>query len=382
MKKFILFNLVLILLSVTSVIAQKSIAHKRAEKMDLGMNLSYLDHYWSGTKSKNFSDFAKVEEANKRKKMFAGIKKAGFSTVRIPICFSAWMDLKRPYNWNNEKGLKMADNFVKWAVENDLIAIIDLHHTEFDNSIPEAKNPERTVNLWLKIAERYKNTDPEKVFFELRNEPRDITAEAWRWEAKEIMKVVRKVAPKHTLVVGFHDWNGRKAMIDSKPFEDKNIIYTFHYYDPFIFTHQGATWAGAGLPELRGVEFPDSKKSPIKTPKTAKGTWVETRINAYKKDANTKKMFTDLKEAKDWSKKHNVPIFMGEFGSYNKFASEESRCRHAKFVYTATGKLDIPSAWWEWNGGFNMFEKGTSKISKCMQEALDSYKLEKSKLKK
>ncbi len=154
------------------------------------MNVSYLENWWNGTKEKHFSDFAKPAEAAKREKMFADIAKAGFKTVRIPICFSAWMQLKQPYDWDNPKALEMADNFVKWALANNLNVIIDLHHTEFDNTIPEAKNAERTVNLWVKIAERYKNTDPEKVFFELRNEPHDITPEGWRWEVEQLIKVI------------------------------------------------------------------------------------------------------------------------------------------------------------------------------------------------
>ncbi len=316
------------------------------------------------------------EEAAKRQKMFADIAKAGFKTVRIPICFSAWMELKEPYNWDNPRALEMADDFVKWALANNLKVIIDLHHAEFDNTIPEAKNAERTVNLWVKIAERYKNTDPEKVFFELRNEPRDITAEGWRWEAERLIKYIRPIAPKHTLIVGFEEWNGRKQMIASKPFADPNIIYTFHYYDPFLFSHQGATWAGDGLPELKYVPFPWSKNSKIEVPTTAKGKWVEGLIGNYEKDSQAEKMFADLKEAKDWSLKNKVPIFLGEFGSYNLKPTLEDRCRHAEVIYSALGKLDIPSAWWEWDGGFSMFEKGTTKIADCMQKAIDSYSLQ------
>ena len=343
--------------------------------MGIGMNLSYLDNYWLGTKSRRFADFVKPAEAAKREKMLADIAKAGFKTVRIPICFSAWMELKQPYNWENQEGLKTADLFVKWALANDLNVIIDLHHTEFDNSIPEAALAERIVNLWLKIAERYKDTDPERVFFELRNEPHDTTAEGWRWQANEIIKVVRPIAPKHTLIVGFHDWNSRNAMIESKPLDDKNIIYTFHYYDPFIFTHQGATWSSEGLPELKNVPFPYSKDKKIETPVSAKGKWVENQIKSYQKDSSAEKMYADLKTAKDWSAKNNVPIFLGEFGSFDKYATMEDRCHHAETVYTALGKLKIPNAWWEWDGGFSMFEKGTEKISDCMRRAIDSYNL-------
>ncbi len=365
--------LFLILFTSIEVLSAQNIAQNRAEKMGIGMNVSYLDNWWIGTKDKHYSDFAKPEEAAKREKMFAEIAKAGFKTVRIPICFSAWMELKQPYNWDNPKGLEMADSFVKWALANNLNVIIDLHHGEFDGLIPEAKNPERFVNLWFRIAERYKNTDPEKVFFELRNEPHDISADQWRWQAKEIIKVVRQIAPKHTLVVGFHDWNSRQAMIGSEPFEDSNIIYTFHYYDPFLFTHQGATWAGEGLPDVKNVSFPWSKDNKIQVPASAKGKWVEGLINNYREESNSTKMFNDLKAAKDWAEKNKVPIFLGEFGSFTKSTTIEDRCRHAEVIYSALGKLKIPNAWWEWDGGFNMFKSGTSEISDCMRKAIDSY---------
>jgi len=371
MKKTIF--LVLILLVGVQFAAGQSIAQKRADRMGLGINLSYLDNYWLGTKEKNYADFVKPAEALKREKMFADIAKANFRTVRIPVNFGAWASLNAPYRWENEDGLKTADLFVKWALANDLNAIIDLHHTEFDGSVKGAATTERIVWLWREIAERYKNTNPEKVFFELRNEPHDISAQDWRKQAEELIKTVRAIAPNHTLIVGFHDWNSRQALLDSKPFADSNVIYTFHYYDPFIFTHQGATWSSEGLPELKNVPFPASKNVKIEIPATAKGKWVENQIKSYELDSNAEKMFADLKAAKDWSEKNKVPIFIGEFGSYSLRPTLEDRCRHAETIYTALGKLNIPNAWWEWDGGFNMFEKGTNRIADCMRKAVASY---------
>ncbi|MBC7898897.1 MAG: glycoside hydrolase family 5 protein [Saprospiraceae bacterium] len=377
MRKLLFLSLILFLGSHLSF--AQSVAHKRAERMGVGMNLSYLDNYWLGTKEKNFSDFVKPAEAAKREQMLADIAKSGFKTVRLPMSFGAWASLKAPYEWVTPESLIVADSFVKWALANNLNVIVDLHHTELDGSVPNAAATERVVSLWKRIAERYKGTDPERVFFELRNEPHDIPAKDWRDQAEQIIKTVRGIAPNHTLIVGFHDWNSRAAMIDSKPFEDKNIIYTFHYYDPFIFTHQGATWSSEGLPELKGVSFPWSKDAKIETPATAKGKWVENQINSYKNDSDSKKMFDDLQAAKDWSEKNRVPIFLGEFGSFGKHPTMPDRCRHAETVYSALGKLNIPSTWWEWDGGFNMFEPGTGKIADCMRKAIDSYNPSKQK---
>ena len=372
MKKTIYILLILI---VGAQFAQaQTVAQQRADSMKIGMNLSYLDNWWLGTKEKNYSDFAKPNEAAKREKMFADIAANGFKTVRIPIDFGAWANYEKPYKFTNEEGLKIADSFVKWAADNDLNAIIDLHHVEFDGKVKGAAETTRIVWLWREIAARYKNTNPERVFFEIRNEPHDVNAEQWRVQAAAIIKAIREIAPNHTLIVGFHDWNSRAALIESKPFDDKNIIYTFHYYDPFLFTHQGATWASEGLPDLKYVPFPWSKNTKIETPQSAKGKWVENQINSYEKDSKAEKMFADLKAAKDWSVKNNVPIFLGEFGSFTKLPTMEDRCRHAAVVYSALGKLKIPNAWWEWDGGFNMFEKGTTRIAPCMREAIDSFR--------
>ena len=67
----------------------------------------------------------------------------------------------------------MADRLVKWAADNGLNAIVDLHHTEFDGKDTRAASTARVVWLWRR-SPGVQNTDPEKVFFELRNEPHDM----------------------------------------------------------------------------------------------------------------------------------------------------------------------------------------------------------------
>lgn len=368
-RSIILF---LILFAASGLATAQSRAHARAQRLGLGMNLSYLDNWWLGTKDKTYSDFVKPAEAAKRGRMFAVIAKAGFKSVRVPINFGAWASYKPPYRWVKPDDLKMADRFIEWALANGLNVIVDLHHVEFDGSVPGTDATDRLVWIWKEIANRYRHHDPERVFFELRNEPHDIKADDWRKQAEELIRSARSVAPHHTLLVGYHDWNSRQAMIESAPFADANIIYTFHYYEPFIFTHQGATWSSKGLPELKGVPFP-ADKNEITVPDTAKGTWVESRIRSYGEDARPERIFEDLKAAKDWSVRNNVPIFLGEFGSFGKYPTLEDRCRHASAVYAALGKLDIPNAWWEWDGGFTMFAAGSSEIAPCMIKAIDLY---------
>ena len=368
--RFLLLLLLTILL--TPATAQTT-AWKRANRLGLGVNLSYLEGYWNGNKAIHFSDFVKLNQVQARKQEMADIAGAGFKTVRIPVCFGAWASINPPYRWETPEFLAAPDSLINWAIANNLTAIVDLHHVELDGSIKGADSTARIVWLWQQIAQRYKNTDSEKVLFELRNEPHDMTASAWRTQATQLIQAVRAVAPNHTLVVGFHDWNGRDALVKSEPFADPNIIYTFHFYDPFVFTHQGATWAGSGLPDLKGVPFPANSSTKISVPASAKGTWVEGAINNYANEATYEVIYRNLEATKTWSTAKNVPVFLGEFGSYNLNAEPDSRCRHAEAIYVALGKLQIPSTWWEWDGGFSMFSKSTIQIMPCMKEAVNTY---------
>jgi endoglucanase len=365
-----LFLLVILFANVCPALAHS--ARERAARIGVGMNYSYLDNWWLGKKENSYADFTNSAAAKKKEIEFANISRAGFKTVRIPINFGAWASYEKPYRWSSPEGPEIAERFIKAALDAGLIAIIDLHHVEMDRSINRGDSTERIVWLWKEIAHRYRDLDPEQVLFEIRNEPHDIEAKAWRKQAEAVIKVVRDVAPNHTLIVGFHDWNSRQAMIDSKPFDDDNIIYTFHYYDPFIFTHQGATWSSPGLSDLKQIPFPARGKA-ITVPEKAKGTWIAERIAAYREDSDASKMFSDLKAAKAWSEKHRVPIFLGEFGSFGKNTSLADRCRHAEAVYSALGKLGIPNAWWEWDQGFNMYDEGTTSIAPCMHKAIDLF---------
>ena len=170
MKKIII--LLFICLFISADTFSQTLAQKRAKALGIGSNLSYLDNYWNANYNtrieKHYGDFANWTEINKRKVRMAEIAKAGMKNVRIPICFGAWASIKEPFKWDYPENLPMADSLITWALQNKLMVSIDLHHTEFDGSIPDATTTKRLVWLWTQIANRYKNLDPEKVVFELR----------------------------------------------------------------------------------------------------------------------------------------------------------------------------------------------------------------------
>jgi hypothetical protein len=85
---------------------------------------------------------------------------------------------------------------------------------------------------------------PKSVLFELLNEPHGkLDADRWNALLAQILPVVRASNPQRTLVIGPTNWNSLSKLDSLKlPASDRNILVTFHYYEPFRFTHQGAPW--------------------------------------------------------------------------------------------------------------------------------------------
>lgn len=269
-----------------------------------------------------------------KEQYFETIAKAGFDSVRIPVRWSAHADCTEPYQIDPTFMKRVA-----WAVDNavgnGLAAIVNMHHYDKMYMNPDEQTP-RFRALWRQIAEHF-STSPKNVFFELLNEPcRQLDAEHWNRILKEGLAAVRTSNPDRVVIIGPAHWNNIKHLDQLElPSEDHNIIATFHYYAPFKFTHQGAAWVGAQSKAWLGTEWTGSEEE-------------RTAINA------------DFDRVSQWSRKHNRPIFLGEFGAYNK-ADTKSRARWTKFVRHAAEKRGFAWAYWEFCAGFGAYDPQADK---------------------
>jgi hypothetical protein len=120
---------------------------------------------------------------------------------------------------------------------------------------------EALAKFWRAFATHLSKRDPEFVFLETINEP--MVEDGYRWygiQAK-LIGAIRDGAPNHTIIAGGHRWSGLYEMLFLEPYADPNVIYNFHFYEPFAFTHQGATWAGPNLPFYKNVPYPSSPEA-------------------------------------------------------------------------------------------------------------------------
>lgn len=359
-----------IMFFITSETQAQSIAWQRANSMGMGMNLSWLENYWNGSKGSNYEDYLNLKSVADKKDQLALMHKLGFKTLRLPVSFDHWTSRTPPYRIIKTEYFEAIDSILQWAAENNLNVIIDDHHGSLDDSEKVMQELPRLNAIWEQVARRYKNTNPDKVFFEIYNEPHNITDVQWKHCVLQLIKTIRKIAPRHTLIIGGTQWNSISGLRKLGTLPDTNIIYTFHFYDPFLFTHQGAEWAGVNATSNIHIPFPyNAADMPALNPQS-KGTFGESNYKNYKTAGSVAGLKKDLAAAKAFSVRNNVPIFCGEWGSYGKYADQASRCRYTATIKGLLDELDIPFAYWEWNLSFSFFngKPALKNIPDCMKK--------------
>ena len=184
---------------------------------------------------------------------FDRIADAGFDSVRVPIRWSAYASNVAPYSLDPAI-FERVDWVLEQSERTGLATVINVHHYEALMANPGAER-DRFLAIWEQIAERYATAD-ENVFFELLNEPTEVFNEdATRWNdlLAAALGVVRASNPQRPVIIGPVGWNAIERLPELDLPDDPFIITTVHFYAPFAFTHQGATWVDP-VPPL-GVSF-------------------------------------------------------------------------------------------------------------------------------
>jgi endoglucanase len=362
----IIFKLLPILLVLVCLIVAKStptlgqdraIAFKRAASLDNGVSISWLEQTWDPKAITN----NRITAAD-----FKLLKTLSFKSVRLPVAFEHYAAQKIPI----ATVLKRIDEVWKHCNNNGLKLVIDYHYGSL-NDTNYTVETQVIIKTWVMLTKRYLNVPADKLFFEIYNEPPPMSPQLWKDAAYNIVNAIRKIDQKRTLLVGASNYNSIYELSRLVRLPDENLIYTFHFYEPFFFTHQGAAWIGNQV-ATTGVPFPYNVENfPALNPK-AKGTWGETNYYQYKTDGNEQSVKDKLQIVKNWSARYYVPVICSEYGVYNQYANLDSRCRYIKAVRTNLKQMQMPGMLWDYDGNFSIFKgkPGFTTLPDCMKDAI------------
>jgi endoglucanase len=352
----------LLLIAITTVAKSRpiprqvrAIAFKRAKSLNNGISISWLEQTWA--------ENSLAQNAIK-KSDFLLLKKLGFKSIRLPVAFTSFSPK------TTARLFTYIDKVVKQCDTYGFRLVIDYHYGRLSDNNYLTETP-LIIDLWLKIIKRYKSTSYNNLFFEIYNEPPHINPKVWKDAAYNIVTAIRKIDKQRTLIVGASNYNSIYELSRFERLADDNIIYTFHFYEPFFFTHQGAGWVGDQV-ATTGVSFPYNAENFPALNQKAKNTPGESNYRMYPRDGNEQSINDKLQIVKNWALKYNVPVICGEYGVYNKYADQDSRCRYIKAVREALKRLDIPGMLWDYNSNFSLFngEPAMGNLPLCMKDAI------------
>jgi endoglucanase len=183
------------------------------------------------------------------------------------------------------------------------------------------------------------------VLFEVLNEPNhDLTPSRWNDYLRESLAIIRQSNPTRTVIVGPAFWNSKDHLQELElPAEDTNLIVTIHYYLPMSFTHQGAAWVKEQQ-DKTGVE------------------WLGT-------DEERNTVRQDFDKVSAWAAEHHRPIFLGEFGAYDK-GPMDSRARWTACVAREAERHGWSWAYWQFDGDFILYDIPAHKWVEPIRQAL------------
>ena len=275
----------------------------------------------------------------------------GIDHIRVPFDYNI---LENSDGSFNEEGFAYLTLAVNTCKANGLNLILDLHKTagfsfdyygENENGFFDSvEYQERFYRLWEEMARRYGSLTP-NVAFELLNEVTDASfINAWNRIVKACIGRIRKIAPDILILVGsYHNNSADTVQFLDEPF-DENVIYNMHCYEPLKFTHQGAYWTDAIIPEER---------------------------MAFEESVTSEEYFEELfSTAIAKAEKHGTGLYCGEYGCID-VVSPEDTLKWYKTINSVFRKHDIGRAAWNYKAmDFGLSDDRLSEVHDKLIELL------------
>jgi hypothetical protein len=178
--------------------------------------------------------------------------------------------------------------------------------------------------------------------------------EAWFGLLEDISGILKRVDPQRWLIVSPGPWGGPMGYKSFTPISYERTIYGVHTYIPHQFTHQGVRKYPIG-PEYPG--------------KIGRKHWDKEQLRK------------SLKPLRNFQKRHNVPVLVGEFSAARWAKGGEQNIKDLVSLFDEYGwgwLYFSATGWHGWNPDYNQQYpgqgKGTSWKTQYVGESSERWK--------
>ena len=355
-SRSIIVLLVALLAAPFTVCAQQPLPQKFPEGFNIskGVNLSHWLSQSSGRNGVSQADYITEKD-------ISFLAQKGFDHIRLPV------DEGELWDYKNEKYMdvfKLMHQAIAWCKQYKLRVIIDLHTLKGHHLWRNDDEQDRFMQCWRELTNELKKYPPNLVAYELLNDPVADSASEWNDLLGKTITMIRQSDPKRVIVIGSNQSESYSTFSQLKlPDGDTHIILSFHYYNPYYFTHYRAP--NTRHQDYSGpIHYPGAtvtQKELNEQPATIRNLLAGSTQD-YDEDIIADQVGIALKVAK----RFKLPVMCGEFGCIN-LTPRKDRLRWYRDMRKALDANNIPWTVWDYKGDYGILDDNGGEDEKLVK---------------
>jgi len=177
-------------------------------------------------------------------------------------------------------------------------------------------------------------------------------------DRRKLISYIRGEDTNRIYIIGGSNYNGLNDLMDMGKLSDEKLFYTFHFYEPYIFTHQGADWT-SDKTYMKGFPYPYKRRKMPPMSKEAVGTSVEKDYNKYSFEGTRQYLNDRMNQIANFCAKNNMLLICTEAGVID-VADKESRSNYLQDVTNSMYQFHIPVTLWDYDRNFSIHQDSTT----------------------
>jgi len=308
------------------------------------------------------------------------INNMGFKHVRILVQPGQMFNFTNPSAIEG-KSLQALDEIVNYCVTTlkvGVILSIDLDEDRFKDKLTTDKDfPGQFSVFWESFARHYSQPQfpADLIFFETKNEPglneNSLTDAQWRDIQANLAMQIRTVAQNTIIATGAQN-SDILGLLALPPLKVDHVIYLFHYYEPYSFTHQGETWNDNYAKFLKDqhVRYPYAAEG-ARTAADQVPDLVQRLFALHDMEGATKdRIESDMYIVAEWARLHSVTVICDEFGVIRSNPQPQDRAQWIGDVKTLLERYGFGWTFWDYGSDSFGLAHGPNQFDEGVKEAL------------
>jgi len=353
----LLLSAALLLMTVSPALLAQTVAFERAATLQHGINLSGWFASSRDLSTQHFTSFTNATDLKT-------IREMGFDFVRLGIA-PELIERHGEVAPADPEALAQLDHAVREALDNHLeVMLCVFPDDEYKHNLATDRGVDDFVQLWRILAAHFAPQDHDRIFYELMNEPEVPDPYRWMGIQARVVDAIRQIDTNHTIIATAANYSSLPDLLQLEPVRDANVIYNFHFYEPYQFTHQGASWGADNWIFYKNIPYPATPAMLADQMKSVPGDLARYELYLYAVNGfNSEGIAGRISFAAEWARERHVPLICDEFGAYRETAPSASRDLWIHDVRTALEANHIGWAMWDYRGNFGIVTRTDTEIT-------------------